>query len=187
MALRVIGGEFRSRLLQAPRGMDTRPTRAMVREAAFNILQGRCPGAQVLDLFSGSGAMGFEALSRGAEFAVFSDTSREAVEAVKANAATLGVGQKCQVLHADWQKAFRRLQGTGRRFHLVFLDPPYGLGVENVLGLLPRLGLMAGGGLAVVEHSVKYQPAVLPGYSVFRIKTYGQTALTVMEWGDEQA
>ena len=121
--MRIISGSARGRTIVAPQGMDTRPTQDYVRESLFNILRADVPGARVLDLFAGSGALGLEALSRGAEHAVFVDSARAAVACVRRNVETLRMDGRCQVLACDWRAAAQRLAGGG--FDLVFIDPPY--------------------------------------------------------------
>lgn len=186
MALRIIGGEYRSRLLKTPSGRNTRPTRAMVREAVFNMLQGACQAARVLDLFSGSGAMGFEALSRGAASAVFCDADREAAETVKANAELLNASDRSLILHTAWQAALKGLAEAGRRFDLIFLDPPYGLKPDEVLERVAELDLLDADGRIVLEHAAAVHPLIPDAFSLFRYRTYGVTALSILSKGEGQ-
>jgi 16S rRNA (guanine966-N2)-methyltransferase len=125
--VRVVAGHLRGRRLAAPPGTSTRPTSDRVREALFSIL-GPLEGATVLDLFAGSGALGIEALSRGASTATFVDRDRRAVEVIRANLASLGLGGAA-VLHRD---ALTHLRSAGGTHDLVFVDPPY--------SCAPRLG-----------------------------------------------
>ncbi len=184
MALRIIGGEYRSRLLKTPSGRNTRPTRAMVREAVFDILQGVCPGARVLDLFSGSGAMGFEALSRGAVSAVFCDADREAAETVRANTLLLDLGPRSLILHMGWQAALKCQAEAGRRFDLIFLDPPYGQKPDEVLERIAETDLLDTDGLIILEHSAAIRPGIPDAFSLFRYRAYGATALSILSKGD---
>lgn len=187
MALRIIGGEFRSRLLKAPAGRNTRPTRAMVREAVFNMLQGHCLDARVLDLFSGSGAMGFEALSRGAEFVVFCDAAREALEIIRGNAVLLNVVSRSLILAMDWQAALDCQADAGRRFDLIFLDPPYGMGTDEILQRIAGLNLLNMDGRIILEHSSAIHPHIPEMFSLFRHRAYGEAALSILIKGDEEA
>lgn len=123
--MRVIAGEAKGRVLTAPRGLDTRPVTAMIREALFNVWQTRVPGVRFLDVFAGSGAMGIEALSRGADAAVFVDRGREAVRCIRKNLELCRFVDRSRVLPEDVFQAFRRLAGEGERFGLVYLDPPF--------------------------------------------------------------
>ncbi|MFA9461395.1 16S rRNA (guanine(966)-N(2))-methyltransferase RsmD [Thiohalorhabdus methylotrophus] len=122
--MRVIGGAARGRRLRVPRGKDVRPTADRVRETLFNWLQGEVEGARVLDLFAGSGALGIEALSRGAGHATFVEQGRPALAALRDNLTIFGEDARIRVVPAS---AWRFLAGTAERpFDLVFLDPPFG-------------------------------------------------------------
>ena len=123
--MRVIAGRFGGRRLSAPRGGRTRPTADRVREALFSVL-GDLAGARVLDLFAGSGALGIEALSRGAAEATFVDTAPAALRALRDNLAALEIGaQAAEVCRADARGFLRSARKAGREYDLVFLDPPY--------------------------------------------------------------
>jgi 16S rRNA (guanine(966)-N(2))-methyltransferase RsmD len=122
--MRVVAGKLGGRRLTAPRGARTRPTSDRVREALFGIL-GDVEGAVVLDLFAGSGALGLEALSRGAARATFVDSAPAAVAAVRRNLAELGVEGVAEVRRADVRGFLRKARAAGRHYDLVFLDPPY--------------------------------------------------------------
>ena len=165
--MRIIAGEFRSRLLGTPRGTETRPTSDRLRETLFNVLQPRIAGARFLDLYAGAGANGLEALSRGAAEAVFVEQAAPALAAIRANAAALGVGSRARVegvAVGRWLGNAVRGRGevpAGRAalpgFDLVFLDPPYAA-AEEYAGTLQLLGgagavLLAPGALVVAEHA----------------------------------
>jgi 16S rRNA (guanine966-N2)-methyltransferase len=120
--MRVIAGTHRGRRLVAPPGIDTRPTSDRVRESLFSIL-GPLDGERVLDLFAGSGALGIEALSRGAASVVFCDVSRTAVDAIRSNLHALGMD--AQVVCDDARRVLRNAHARGAAYDLVFLDPPY--------------------------------------------------------------
>lgn len=133
--------------------MDTRPTLDRVRESLFNILAGRLAGARVLDLFAGSGALGLEALSRGADAAVFVDSARAAQEAVSRNIQAVGVAPRARLLRMDWQRALSTLAAEGAAFDLIFLDPPYAMAqAPQMFARLHASGLLAGDGCVVYEH-----------------------------------
>ena len=123
--MRIIAGTARGRHIEAPDGKNTRPTLDRVRENLFNILQTRIYSSRVLDLFAGSGAISFEALSRGAAHAVLCDRDRNAYKTEKINADSLGFSDRTELFFCDWTAAIRRLVNDGREFDLVFLDPPY--------------------------------------------------------------
>ncbi len=149
--MRIIAGEARSRIIEAPKGRDTRPTLDRVRENLFNIIARRIPDARVLDLFAGSGALSLEALSRGAQSAVMVDRDREANGVERRNTEKLGYGDRVRILHCDWKQAADTLTREGAHFDLVFLDPPYAMGDLRAVtkALLP---LCAADALIVTEH-----------------------------------
>ena len=122
--MRIIAGSLGGRRIAAPPGQATRPTSDRAREALFSRL-GPLDGEPALDLFAGSGALGLEALSRGAGRATFADSDRRAVRTVRANVESLDVGDRAEVRLGDFQRVLRELAETGARFELVFLDPPY--------------------------------------------------------------
>lgn len=133
--MRIITGSARGVNLFTLEGEETRPTSARAKEAVFSILQFSISGKRVLDLFAGSGQMGLEALSRGAESAVFVDKSRQAVDIIKKNAAKTRLADKCRIECGDFSERLARMRGE--RFDIVFLDPPYALGaIPKVLSML---------------------------------------------------
>ncbi len=124
--MRIIGGEARGRRIVAPEGTDTRPTADKTRESLFSILVREVPGAKVLDLFAGTGALGLEAMSRGAESAVLCDVSPKAQRAIEANIQTVMRGRGgARLIKGDYKTALEQLKGD--KFDLVFIDPPYRL------------------------------------------------------------
>ena len=150
--MRIIAGTHGSRRFDAPEGKETRPTLDKVREAVFSSLGGFFDGGDVLDLYAGSGAVGFEALSRGIERAVFVDCSRDAVRVIRKNIEQLGFADRSLVLPVRAEKAIRLLAEKNRKFDLVYLDPPYRL-QENVriISLLSETGLLKKGAAVVIE------------------------------------
>lgn len=173
--MRIIGGTFRGHPLRAPKG-PTRPTTDRTREAIFNLVQSRLPlhEARVLDVFAGSGALGLEALSRGAAHATFVEQAGAALRTIRQNADTLGVADRCSVQRAD---ALRFLSSSpGVRYDLVFADPPYALTeLERLPGLL--LPLVAPEGLLVLEHGADVRFDDEPGLEMSR--AYGQTVVSL--------
>lgn len=123
--MRISAGEHRGRRLQSPKGTKTRPTSDLLRQALFNILGARIQGARVLDLFAGTGAIGLEAVSRGAASATFVEADRRAVASLQANLAALNLTKRARVVVADILPALTRLQAAGGTFDCIFLDPPY--------------------------------------------------------------
>ncbi len=156
--MRIIAGTYRSRALSAPAGMATRPTSDRLRETLFNVLAPRIDGAAFLDLYAGSGAVGLEALSRGAQSVTFVERAQPALKALRANLAALGIASGFRI-HAGTVASFLRAAGRGDAFDIVFLDPPYDRSdeYEAVLGVL---GGAAGAALAadavvIAEHRRK--------------------------------
>ena len=169
--MRIISGTHRGARIAAPKGMSTRPTSDRVRENAFNLI-GPVDGADVLDLFAGSGAMGLEALSRGAASAVFVESDRDACRAINANLDRLGL--HATVLCQDVQRA---VAAERRTYDLVLCDPPYDYDPSR---LLPRLGgLVAPDGLLVYETSKRADPPEPPGLDQTTSRTYGSARLTL--------
>lgn len=178
--MRIVAGTYGGRRLVAPKGRGVRPTLEKVREAIFDSLGPRFDGARVLDLFAGSGAMGFEALSRGAANVVFVDSGERSLDAVRENARVLGVTpESMTVLLMTADNAIRRLASDRRSFDVVFVDPPYESGLyEQVMLALSMSGLIAPGGVAVVEHARRF--AVDPVYGPLIMKKdrqYGDTGV----------
>ncbi|MBR6029865.1 MAG: 16S rRNA (guanine(966)-N(2))-methyltransferase RsmD [Clostridia bacterium] len=176
--MRIIAGEARSRTIETPKGLDTRPTLDRVRENLFNILSPRVPGARVLDLFAGSGALSLEALSRGAARAVMVDCQRAASQCQRQNAERLGMADRTRILLCDWKQAARTLAAAGERFDLIFLDPPYAMrGMEEVTAAMA--GLIAPEGLLVTEHRAGSPYPVSEGWICVDERKYGYAGLTM--------
>ena len=170
--MRIIAGDARGRRIEAPEGRDTRPTLDRVRENLFNMLQGEIAGSHVLDLFAGSGALSFEALSRGAETAFLADHDRIAIAVEKKNAESLGYRDRVRIMQADWHKALKEIESDGLRFDIVFLDPPYAMtGLKDVFaGLIPVLSPEA---LIILEHEAGKKPETGEGFDCFRERSWG--------------
>jgi 16S rRNA (guanine(966)-N(2))-methyltransferase RsmD len=171
--MRIIAGTRRGHRIAAPKGRETRPTSDRVRENAFNLI-GPVDGAVVLDLFAGSGALGLEALSRGAARATFVESDRDACRVVNANLDKLGLA--ATVLCQDVLRALAQERG---RYDLVLCDPPYDFDADR---LAPQLaGLLEDGGLLVWESSSRLPPPSVPGLEVRTTRTYGSARLTLFE------
>jgi 16S rRNA (guanine966-N2)-methyltransferase len=176
--LRIIAGELRGRRLLVPETPGVRPTGDRVREALFSILGGHLAGGRVLDAFAGSGALGFEALSRGMDAAEFVEADREAAETVRANAAALGVAARCRVHHGDVLRLLRRGALPGP-FALVLADAPW---TEEVLpsfltALAEGAGLAPGATIVVERDARRSTPPSPAGLRHVRTAGYGRTAL----------
>ena len=176
--MRIIAGSRKGARIFAPGGLETRPTGDRAREAAFNLI-GPVDGADVLDLFAGSGAMGLEALSRGAARATFVENDRAAAATIVRNLEKLGL-EGATVIRDDAARALAADAAAGRRYDLVLIDPPY----RMLAGLLPTLALylpsvVAPDGLVVVESDARHEPELpLPKRTSRR---YGSARITVFE------
>jgi 16S rRNA (guanine966-N2)-methyltransferase len=176
--VRIIAGERRGHTIFAPRGRETRPTSDRVRENVFNIVAPWVEGARVLDLFAGSGAMGLEALSRGAASALFVESDPEAVRAVERNLDKLRF-TGARVARVDSTTALMQESSAGRKYDLVLVDPPYDMtNYESLSRYLPAV--LADDGLLVFETAAKVEPE-LPGLGVRTTRKYGSTRVTVFE------
>ena len=172
--MRIIAGSARRTPLEAPKGQNTRPTADRIKENLFNIIAPYIPGARFLDLFCGSGAIGIEALSRGAGEAVFVDSSHEAVAVTGDNLARVRLGDKASVLNMCALKAISQLQADGYVFDIVYLDPPYGAQVlEQALTTL--CGILAEGAIVAVE--VAKDESVSSPLALLFEREYGNTRL----------
>jgi 16S rRNA (guanine(966)-N(2))-methyltransferase RsmD len=173
--MRIVGGRLGGRVLRAPTGQATRPTSEKVREAVFNIL-GEVEGASVLDLFAGSGALGLEALSRGAAHATFVDTGRPALAAMRANLDELGVGDRATVLASDAVAVAAGHRPT-EPWSLVFVDPPYRS--ELARRAVEALQHLAPDAVIVIEHDRRNAPPERLG-SLLRTdeRRYGDTLVS---------
>ena len=179
--MRIIAGTRRGRLLVTPKGKDTRPTRGRIRESIFNIIQNEIMGAAVLDLFAGSGAMGLEALSRGAARAVFVDNARPARDAIEKNIRSLQMGNQARLLCLDYTEALCRLRREELRFDIIFLDPPYDLaGTDGPFSQIQKSGVMKRGALLIYEHA-KRNVFVPVGLNAIDERSYGETSVTFMK------
>lgn len=181
--MRVIGGTLRGRKLRATRGQRVRPTSSRAREALFDIL-GDCEGLRVLDLFAGSGALGIEALSRGADFAVFVDLSYSAVRRVRQNLSECGLEPRSRVIQGEAGRILRKLAAAGERFSLILIDPPYEKGlVKRALSVIGERGLLLPGSMVVAEHHAS-EPLEegIEGLQRMDQRRYGDTLITF--WRD---
>lgn len=177
--MRIIGGQARGRTLVAPAGDKTRPTQDYVRESLFNILRGSLEDARVLDLFAGTGALSLEALSRGAAEAALVDTDRAACEAIRANIERVGVGERCQLIRRDYRQAMDALCAAGRRFDLVFIDPPYRMeNTGEMCAALYEKGLLSPNCVLVVEHRRGKAPRLDARFEAYDLRKYGDTEIT---------
>jgi 16S rRNA (guanine966-N2)-methyltransferase len=177
--MRIIAGERKGHTIYAPKGRDTRPTSDRVRENVFNIVAPWVEDARVLDLYAGSGAMGLEALSRGAAAVVFVESDADAVRAIERNLDKLRL-TGATVLRADATIGLVQEAAAGRKYDLVLADPPYAMTDYATLAhYLPQV--LADDGLVVFESDARLEPE-LPGLVVRTSRKYGSTRVTVFEF-----
>ena len=176
--MRIIAGERKGHTIFAPKGLSTRPTSDRVRENVFNIVAPWVEGSRVLDLYAGSGAMGLEALSRGAKEVVFVEADLDAVRAIERNLDKLRL-TGATVLRAAASTGLAQESAAGRKYDLVLVDPPYAMTDYDTLALyLPRV--LADDGLIVFESDARSEPQ-LAGLAVRTTRKYGSTRITVFE------
>ena len=177
--MRIVAGQFRGRAIVAPEGQGTRPTSDRARQAVFNVIEhaswGRnLDGARVIDLFAGSGALGFEALSRGAAFTLFVETDDGARGAIRDNMEAFGLFGVCRVHRRSAVDLGVRPGSAGEAFDLAFLDPPYGQGLgEQALARLIEGNWLAPGALVILERGSDEPEIDTPGYERLDARDYG--------------
>lgn len=167
--------------LKTVKGMTTRPTTDKVKGSIFNIIASVIEDSDVLDVFAGTGSLGIEALSRGANNAVFFDRSSECCGIIKENLAHTKLADKAEVCVTDYIAGIGRLFREGRKFDLVFLDPPYNKNfIQETLKTLTNNDIMKNDGLIVVEHSTTDKlPKSIGRFEIINTRSYGDTSLTI--------
>jgi 16S rRNA (guanine(966)-N(2))-methyltransferase RsmD len=179
--MRIVAGETKGARLLVPSGTEVRPTSDRVREAVFSSLGTSVRGARVLDLFGGSGALGLEAMSRGASGAVFVERSGVIRKVLEANIATLGYQKSSRVIPGDALRALRRLGGEKERFDIAFVDPPYASDLaQRAVEELAAGDLMTPLAIIVVEHAGSMIIHCPKSLQVSTTKRYGDTAITYL-------
>lgn len=176
--MRVITGKARGIQLKTPDGMLTRPTSDRVKEALFSIIQFEIPGANVLDLFGGTGQLGIEALSRGAKHAVFADAREEACKLIRENLKRTRMEQDARVVRSDYMDYLGRCR---EKFDIILLDPPYAeVFLENALKRITEIDILESNGIIIAERPVgKDLPWEFDGYARSKDYKYGKTLLTI--------
>ena len=181
--MRVITGKARGVQLKTPEGMNTRPTADRVKEALFSIIHYDIPGANVLDLFAGTGQLGIEALSRGAAEAVFVDVREDACGLIKENLKRTKLQAQAHVVKAEYSQFLRNCR---QKFGIIFLDPPYSEDfLEKSLNFITEIDILQSGGIIVTERPLgKELLAEFPGYSRSKDYKYGKVILTIFRKDD---
>ena len=182
MGLRIIGGELKGKKLCSVRGKTIRPTADRTRESMFNILSHRVPKTAVLDLFAGTGALGIEALSRGAESAVFVDSSRGSLSVIRRNVESCSLNDQANIIKWNIEKNLNCLKSMRTGFGLVFIDPPYNRNlVKPTLFNLDQSKSLKNGSSIVVEHaSLEPIPTDLLAFQLTDQRRYGKTLVSFL-------
>ena len=186
--MRITSGQFRGRIVKTPRGDAVRPTQDRVREALFSMLLAELPGARFLDLFAGTGAVGIEAVSRGAGDVTWVEGDRAVHRLAVQNVTDIaGEALARNVICSDVPR-WIRTAGSGAAFDIVFADPPYVQardgGLAELAAALKQHGVVAPGGLLIAEMPVDAPVAALPGWEILRDRTYGKTRLVIRQLGE---
>lgn len=177
--MRIIAGNFRSRILRAPSGLGTRPSSDRLRETLFNVLSPRIQGARFLDLYAGSGAVGIEAISRGAAHVTFVEQAPPALKILRANIESLAIKSGYRIESAKVSAFLRAAQKAQKQFDLIFLDPPYDLAGEYESTLSAVGSLLAPEGLVIAEHRRKDAlPVAIATLKRTRLLEQGDAALS---------
>ena len=176
--MRVIAGKAKGIALKTPEGMTTRPTADRVKEAMFSIIQFDLPGAAVLDLFGGTGQLGIEAVSRGAERSVFVDEGEQACRLIRENIRRAHMEQQCSVVRGDY---LSYLSSCREKFRIILLDPPYAeVFLETALKKISEIDILQSGGIIMAERPLgKELPLHMEGYTRSRDYKYGKILLTM--------
>lgn len=182
--MRVISGSARGRRLKELQGMDTRPTTDKVKESLFNIIQFEIEGRRVLDLFGGTGQLGIEALSRGADHCTFVDMRKEAAALIRENLRLTGLSERSRVVQGD---ALSFLSSCGEKFDVILLDPPYHTELlEKSVERITEFDILREHGIMICESAAERElPALPPPYERGREYRYGKIRLTVCRPGGE--
>ncbi|SEJ07599.1 16S rRNA (guanine(966)-N(2))-methyltransferase RsmD [Propionispira arboris] len=175
--MRIITGKAKGCKLKTPKGMSTRPTADRIKESLFNILNADIAGTHVLDIFAGTGNLGLEALSRGAIDAVFIDQSVDSVNIIKQNAEHTKLTEATEIIKCDVFTAMKKLQRLGKKFDIVFCDPPYNKNLcQKALLLFDEMDLLTSEALVIMEHAAEDSLELnLQNIVLFRNQRYGAT------------
>lgn len=178
--MRIITGSAKGRRIEAPEGEGTRPTSDKVKGALFNILQTKIKDAFVLDMFSGTGNLGLEALSRGAGKCIFIEKEQKAFQILKKNITLLGFEESCEVYHQDAFIAIEKIKKRGLKLDIVFLDPPYGRQMVNkAIEGISRLDILDYNGIIISEQDeTDNLPDKIGNIEAYRTEKYGRTKIT---------
>lgn len=183
--MKLTGGFFKGRVLSYKKTSGLRPTRNIVREAIFDMLGSHVKGSNVLELFAGTGALGFEALSRGASFVVFVDNSKQAIKLLLKNAKLLNLRGNFRIVRMGAELALKKFAASGHRFDIVFADPPYGFGESKLLRIFSgAFKILNDGGLFILETGNEpgvYKNLRIADFHLLKEKKYGSARVQIYQ------
>ena len=180
--MRVISGKNRGTKLEAPEGQNTRPTIDRIKETLFNMISFDIPGCNFLDLFSGSGGIAIEALSRGAKKAVMVEHNPSALKCISKNLEKTRLQDDAIVYNIDIYTALQKLQQKNEKFDIIFMDPPYGMeGIECIFKSIYEYNLLNPGGYVILERGTTSQPIQFEQFELIKEKVYKTTTLSFFE------
>lgn len=184
--MRITGGQAKGIPIRVPKGTQTRPTSDKVRQGLFNILGGEVSGRKVLDLFAGSGALGIEALSRGAACAVLVEKNPRSACIIANNLQKAGLSDKAEIMKTDFRSALEKLNRRGEVWDLIFIDPPYqSVLLDKVIKILPKYCVISAKSIIVAEHFKKKElPPNILDIPLVQTRVYGQTCLSFFDTND---
>lgn len=179
--MRIIAGKAGGRVLKTIKGTKTRPTLDRVKEALFNMITPFVPDAYGIDLFSGTGNLGLEALSRGAKEFIFVEKESRNIKVIKENIELCGFGDMSHIIRGD---VFDYLKKTGEKYDMILMDPPYGKNLaDQALEIIAEKRLLKKSGIIVVEHSSNETLDAKSYFNLFKEKVYGDTGITILVGG----
>lgn len=180
--MRIIAGRFKGKKLIAPTGSDVRPTTDMVKESIFGMIQFDVPDSVFVDLFSGSGAIGIEALSRGAREVIFADLSRQSINLIKQNLAGITCNNY-KVIEAPYERVLSELSNQGKKVDIIFIDPPYkDKPLGNILELTDKYDILSDDGMVIYEHLYADKVEIEDEHFVIvKSKKYGTVGVEVIK------
>ncbi|MBQ1506287.1 MAG: 16S rRNA (guanine(966)-N(2))-methyltransferase RsmD [Erysipelotrichales bacterium] len=183
--MRITAGKYRSRKLLAPEGESTRPTQDQVKEAVFSHLGGMFDEGRILDLFAGSGAIGFEAISRGMKFACINDRDPKAADIMRRNKDALKLGDEVLITNYDFNKSLKLLGAKGMKFDYIYLDPPYALEpYDKAMSKILQYDLLEENGIIIAE-SARDTEIQAEGYVCYKEAKYGVARIRYFRKGEE--
>lgn len=178
--MKVISGTLKGRNIKGYNIDGTRPTMDRVKESLFGMIQDNIKESTVLDLFSGSGNLGIEAISNGANFCYFIDNNKEAIQTIKENATNLNINSKSRIILSDWKKSLNDFANQNIKFDLIFVDPPYDYDVyEKILNKVSTLNLLNDNGLIILEHRNLKLPNTYLNLTLYKERNYGNKSVNI--------